>query len=104
MVDKVSNPEDEYFAREDIEKRYRLAKEQAAKQKVEEAEALKQAHFMKCPKCGNDLQAIMFRGIELDRCFTCSGTWLDAGELEKLAGEEEKHGVIDAVVRVFRRS
>jgi len=25
-------------------------------------------------------------GIEIDRCLKCAGTWLDAGELERLAG------------------
>lgn len=104
MADKPSSPEDEYFARESILKQYKLAQEQAAKRKVEEAEALRQAHYMKCPKCGNDLQAINYRNVELDKCFTCNGLWLDDGELEKLAGAEEKHGIITSIVNAFRRS
>lgn len=104
MSTKPTNAEEEYFAREEIEKRYKLAAEQAAKRKTDDAAALKAAHFMKCPKCGNDLQAIKFRDVEIDKCFSCNGSWLDAGELEKLAGKEDEHGVLSAVVRAFRRS
>ena len=25
-------------------------------------------------------------GVEIDRCLKCAGTWLDSGELERLAG------------------
>lgn len=104
MEKKPTSPEDDYFAREEIEKLYRLAKETAANRKVEEAEALRKAHFMKCPKCGNDLSTVHFRDVEIDRCFHCNGNWLDAGELEKLAGAEEKHGILSAIFKSFQKS
>jgi len=99
-----TSPEDDYFAREDVVKRHKLAAELAAKQTQAEAAALKAAHFMKCPKCGNDLATIKFKGLDIDRCFSCQGTWLDSGELEKLAGGEEQHKVLSAIVNVFRRT
>lgn len=34
-----------------------------------------------CPECGEPLVAFELEGIEIDRCVTCGGTWLDAGEL-----------------------
>lgn len=105
MPDKPTNPEDDYFAREDLEKKYKLAREMAAKRAKNEAEALKAAHYMKCPKCGNDLQTINVRGVEVDRCFVCHGTWLDEGELEKLAGTDEETGgkkLLSSIVNVFR--
>jgi Zn-finger nucleic acid-binding protein len=37
----------------------------------------------------------------VDRCFSCNGTWLDAGELEKLAGGQAENTVMAAVLRVF---
>lgn len=100
---KPTSTEEDYFAREDIEKRYKLAREQAAKQQAAESEALKQLHHMKCPKCGNDLSTFSYRGVDLDRCFHCNGTWLDAGELEKLAGKEDADGLLAAVARIFKR-
>lgn len=104
MADKPTTAEEDYFAREDAIKRYKLAQEQAAQRKTDDAETLRLAHFMKCPKCGNDLQEIKHRGVEIDKCFTCNGMWLDDGELEKIAGAEDKHGLLTSVVNVFRRS
>ena len=35
-----------------------------------------------CPECGQPLVAFELRGVEIDHCVECGGTWLDAGELE----------------------
>lgn len=35
---------------------------------------------MDCPKCGGSLEAVDFRGIEVDRCVDCHGIFFDAGE------------------------
>lgn len=102
-MDKPTKAEDEYFAREEIEKRHRLAKQLAERRETHEVEALKKAHWMHCPKCGNELHTILFRGIAVDRCFSCHGTWLDEGELIKLAGKEESHKVLEAVVDAFSK-
>jgi len=37
-----------------------------------------------CPECREPLVAFELEGIEIDRCVTCGGTWLDAGELEQI--------------------
>ena len=39
---------------------------------------------MKCPKCGVDLNMGSYKGIEVDRCPQCEGTWLDHHELDQL--------------------
>lgn len=104
MADKPSNPEEDYFAREEVEKRYRLAKEMAEREKADEAEKLRQAHWMKCPKCGHDLSTVTVRGVEIDKCFHCNGMFLDDGEFEKLAGATRENKVLSAIVNVFRRN
>ncbi|HEY3447661.1 MAG TPA: zf-TFIIB domain-containing protein [Myxococcales bacterium] len=41
-----------------------------------------------CPACGGALEPHEFpslRGIELDRCASCGGLWLDAGEARQIA-------------------
>ena len=43
-----------------------------------------------CPRCHEAMVAFEFEGVEIDRCLSCGGTWLDAGELEWIA---EKAGV-----------
>ena len=85
MADGRKSLEDEYFARE--ERARREAEE--ARRRAREREERRRLHFMKCPKCGADLRAESVRGVEVDRCGECRGLWLDAGELEKLAGPEE---------------
>jgi len=39
-----------------------------------------------CPKCDTGLFIVKFKSIEVDYCERCRGVWLDAGELEQLAG------------------
>ena len=39
---------------------------------------------MKCPRGDGELIAEIYKGIEVDRCNSCKGMWLDYGELEEL--------------------
>lgn len=42
---------------------------------------------LNCPKCAGTTDAVNYggdTGIFIDRCTTCRGIWLDAGELEKV--------------------
>ncbi len=99
-IDKPSRAEDEYFARQEIERRKKWAAEQSAKMAEAEKEKTKQAHWMKCPKCGMDLQEIGFHGVKVDQCANCGGIFLDAGELEQLSKHDA--GVMDRVFSIFR--
>ena len=99
-IDKPSKNEDEYFARQEIERRKKWAAEQASKMASEEKEKTKQAHWMKCPKCGMDLQEIGLHGVKVDQCAHCGGIFLDAGELEQLSRHDE--GVMGRVFSIFR--
>jgi len=98
---KPSHEEEEFFAKEEANRLHALAQERARKMKEEEVEKLKQLHYIKCPKCGFDLKSIQFKGLAIDKCFHCNGTWLDAGELETLAGKESDF--LHRVVAVFKR-
>ena len=98
--DKPSKAEDEYFARQEVERRKKWAAEQSAKMANEEKDRLKQAHWMKCPKCGMDLQEIELHGVKIDQCSNCGGVFLDAGELDQLGKQED--GVMNKVFSIFR--
>ena len=55
---------------------------------------------MKCPRDGAELEIEKEHGIEVDRCHTCNGRWLDFDELEKLEAtvpstEEERRATIE---------
>lgn len=99
MTDKPSKNEEEYFARLEVERRRELAKRQAAETEQQEKERLRELHYMKCPKCGMDLHPLEFRGITLDRCYGCHGTWFDHGEMEQLMKRQE---FLDKVMGIFR--
>jgi hypothetical protein len=100
-VKKPSNEEEEYFAREEAQKRHKLAIEAARALQAAELEKRQKLHYMKCPKCGYDLEQIVFKDVSIDKCFHCNGSWLDAGELERLAGHDTN--LIERIVAVFRR-
>jgi uncharacterized protein len=100
MTKKPSESEEEYFARQDAEVRRKLALEKKRETEAAELQRLKDLHFMHCPKCGHKLETISFRGLAIDKCFYCNGTWLDAGEIEQLAGKEA--GFLNSVVGLFK--
>lgn len=100
-LDKPSRAEDEYFARQELERRKKWAAEQSAKMAGEEKERLRKTHWMKCPKCGMDLAEIELHGVKVDQCASCGGIFLDAGELEQL-GKQDDQGVLGRVFSIFR--
>jgi uncharacterized protein len=100
MLQKPSENEDEYFGRLEIELRRKLAAERQAKIKAEEQETARVLHFMKCPKCGMQLEEIVAGGVRIDKCFSCQGVWLDEGELESISTKES--GFIGRLLAAFR--
>jgi uncharacterized protein len=97
MTDKPSSNEDEYFLKQDAELVAQLREKRAA----ERAEAERRSHFMKCPKCGNDLKEITSNQVAIDVCHSCGGIWLDAGELELLRKVRE-HRFASLFAEIFR--
>jgi hypothetical protein len=99
---KPSNLEDEYFAREELEAKQRLARQQRDQLAQAEKERLQKLHFMKCPKCGMDLHTVKFGRLDVDTCFSCHGVFLDAGELQQIAKQDARHPVVDAILNWFK--
>ena len=95
--EKPSRNEDEYFTKQDLElirtRRLKLDEERARKERS--------AHYMKCPKCGADLEEREQSNIKIDVCPECHGTWLDAGELELLQHVQQS-SLTDFVRDIFR--
>ena len=102
-VGKPSNEEEEYFAREEANRLHALAVEKKRQTEQAEAERLKKLHFMHCPKCGFELHTLQFKGLQIDRCFHCGGTWLDAGELEKIGGQQPGTDLLHQIIGLFKR-
>ena len=102
--EKPSNTEEEYFAREEIYKKRKLALQQAEEMAQAEKQRLKALHYMHCPKCGMTLQSVKQGPVEIESCFNCQGIWLDAGELHQLVTrKQETHPVMEAILNWFKR-
>ena len=98
---KPSNSEDEYFVREDAEKKRRLAQQAKKDKEAAELKRLKDLHWMRCPKCGLEMHEVKFRGVDVDVCFSCNGIFLDAGEIEQLE-KPESRGVMSSILNWFK--
>ena len=91
MTDKPSRNEEEYFARKEAERREQ-SRANIQKGTIEQE---RKSHYMKCPKCGADLNTVDYHGVQVDRCPECDGVWFDAGEVESLVKKDT--GVIDVL-------
>lgn len=101
MPVKPSEKEEEYFLRLEFEERKKKEEEKIAQLNREEKEKLKELHYMHCPKCGQKLIEIDYKGIEVDKCSHCEGVWLDAGELEQVSQLEKTK--LDKLFTVFKK-
>ena len=104
MIEKMAKDrEDEYFARQEFERRKKLAIEHEATMKKKDLEALKKLHWMCCPKDGMELVEIEFMGVQVDKCTHCGGIFLDAGELDQLFDTAKNQGRVFAkILGAFR--
>lgn len=100
MINKPSEKEEEYFARLEFERRKKEEEERQGEMAEEEKSRLKELHWMHCPKCGMSLIEIEYKGIKVDKCSSCSGIWLDAGELEAI--EEKEMGFTARLLSIFK--
>lgn len=89
MPVKPSDKEEEYFARQEFERKKQQEEQSRAQMDIEEKQKNQKLHYMHCPKCGMNLIEIDYKGIAVDKCSSCDGVWLDAGELEAIAELEQ---------------
>jgi len=95
------NDEEEYFARKEAALLNRPAVEDRKRVDVEEDERRRLLHFMKCPKCGKQLEEIQHEGLYIDKCSGCDGIWFDRGELEIVRKNNVR--ILDTIQSLFRR-
>jgi hypothetical protein len=50
--------------------------------------------WMKCPKCGGQMEEIDLAGIDIDKCQDCQGVYFDNGELDILLKSKERGGFL----------
>jgi len=98
---KRTSSEDEYFVREDAEKKRKIALQLKHQTAEAEQKRLKELHWMHCPKCGMPMQEIRYRDMDVEACFSCGGVFLDKGELDVIAHPQQK-GIMAAILNWFK--
>jgi len=93
--------EERYFHEHDAELLQKKRAELDAKRKAEKQQESRTEHWMKCPKCGADMDEIEMEGIMVDRCPGCQGIYFDAGELELLISSRQSTGVMTSLRKLF---
>lgn len=88
LDDRKKALEEDYFRRKEQEAIEKLR----AKMKAEEQSKEEEASRMQCPRCDGILIETNVEDVKIDRCSSCMGVWLDAGELEQLTKREGAGG------------
>lgn len=94
---RKGSSEEEYFYNLNKELIDRFREKLQEERKSSEDLAAKQLHWMKCPKCGHNLQKDTIEGVEIDQCNSCQGVFIDRGEVD-LIMQTEGHTSILSVV------
>jgi len=82
--------------------REKRERERAEREKAEERQRLRDLHFMRCPKCGHGMSEEDVGGVRIDRCSSCEGVFLDAGELDQLFArrEDERRSIFRKLLKI----
>jgi hypothetical protein len=98
MVGTPSDKEQEYIARQELQKLKKLREEAARETAEQEKVDLKKLHWMRCPKCGMELDEVDFKNVVVDACFACGGMFFDHGEIDKIMEQDDSGSVLSRVV------
>ncbi len=93
MADRRKD-EEKYFYERDRELIEKLRKKAEHERHEAEKKHRKDAHWMKCPKCGGDMKEEKMAAIMVDKCQECGGIYFDSGELEVLLAAEKEGSVL----------
>jgi hypothetical protein len=99
---KPSDPEDEYFAREDAERLRKLHAEEQARLLAHERAALRQAHQGRCSNCGALMVPEQLGEVRILHCPACGGAFLTKQMWEFIHAHAEPHSVMGAVLNWFK--
>ncbi len=70
---------------------YRQEKEKIRKMQQQDREKLVRDFCRgRCPKCGDAIEAMTFRGVPLDKCPGCGGIWLGPKDLQLLSEKDHR--------------
>lgn len=92
--------EEKYFHEHNKQLVEKLRKKAEEERHELERKHRKEAHWMKCPKCGHDLEETEMGPLKVDKCTDCGGIFFDSGELDMLLAAEKEGSILK---RLFKR-
>ena len=99
---KGSDNEDQYFRQQDRELIEEHRKNLDAQRAEQERIARQHAHWMKCPKCGEDMVEVELEGVMVDQCTDCRGIYFDAGEVDLMLKSHQPSQVFRRLGKLFK--
>jgi hypothetical protein len=97
------NKEEEYFYKKNKVLLEKMRSQLDAERERREKTSGRIETWMRCPKCGSELEEIELLGIKVDQCVGCLGTFFDRGELELLLSAQEPTGFLGSLKRMFKK-
>ena len=99
VIPKGYDEEERYFFEQDAELLKKKRTELNEARKTQEQATHKSQHWMKCPKCGADLEEVEMDHIMVDKCPGCGGIFFDKGELELML--KAHRGLLPRIMDMF---
>lgn len=96
-MSKSRSPEEEYFYKMNKELIEKNRSRLDAERKELEVSQRKSQHWMRCPKCGEQMSEVQMADIRVDKCGGCNGMYFDSGELEILLKSSKPEGFFDSL-------
>jgi len=97
---KGKNLEDDYFIRENSASKHKLEQEHKRERQKAHDEEIKALHFMKCSKCGHDLEKKRMSYIDVDQCTFCGSIVLAPEDIDRFIAEEKS--ILKALIDFFK--
>ncbi len=92
--------ETDYFIRENATSKHKLEHEESKKNKKAHDEQLKALHYMKCPKCGHDMETKRMSYIDIDQCTSCGAIVLEHDNVDRFIAEEQS--ILKSLIDFFK--
>ncbi|MBK23229.1 MAG: hypothetical protein CME70_04410 [Halobacteriovorax sp.] len=94
-------PREEDFYRENEEHLKKRRNKLNKKREELKANKAKESHWMKCPKCGDQMFELELLDIMIEQCEGCDGLFFDSGELETLLDITDRRGFFSSIKRTL---
>ena len=96
---KGKDLENDYFIRENAVSKHKADMEREQKKHEIDEEKLKALHFMKCSKCGHDLETKRMTYVDVEQCTSCGALVIEANQIDKFIAEEKS--ILKSLIDLF---